>query len=137
MSTTSISPRYGSLSARYMASFFCCNVSVRSARMMFWRMLSVLSSVKSPDGMSMLTTKAGDALIYLTNDAKPPCSGLLSPEPNSPSITIVCSSSCGGSKFCLTSVKFFTFFVLRKSFMFCEHSSDSFPVVLNRKTSTL
>ena len=52
----------------------------------------------------MLTTCAGEALMYFTNEAKPPPNGLFSPEPNSPSTTSVPCSSCGGSNSCVTSV---------------------------------
>ena len=44
-------------------------VTVTSARMMFERTLYSLLSLISPEGMSMLTTLEGDALIYFTNEA--------------------------------------------------------------------
>ena len=47
----------------------------------------------SPEGMSMLTTFDGEALMYFTSEAKPPASGLFSPEPKRPSMTSVLSSS--------------------------------------------
>ena len=48
---------------------------VRSALMIFCRMLWVLSSPISPEGMSMDTTWAGEALMYCTTAANPPLSG--------------------------------------------------------------
>ena len=60
MSSTSTLPRYFCVSAKSIASFFMCSVSVRSARTMLLPWSKVLFSVSSPLGMSMLTTKDGD-----------------------------------------------------------------------------
>ena len=97
MSSTFTCPMSCWFSEKRKDSFFGPSVSVRSARMMLARTLKELSSVISPEGTSMLTTFAGDELMYLTNEAKPPASGLLSPEPKSPSMTTVPSSRRGGS----------------------------------------
>ena len=112
-------------------SFWCWRVSVSSARMMFARTLYVLSSVMSPDGISMLTTFDGEALMYFTSEAKPPASGLFSPEPKRPSTTSVFSSSCGGSNSCVTSMSDFDRFSSSR-FLLAEQSSERWPVMLNR-----
>ena len=58
----------------------------------------------SPDGISMLATLHSDWLMYFTSEAKPPESGLSSPEPKSPSTTSVLAVSAGGSNSSFTSV---------------------------------
>ena len=124
MSSTRTTPRYCWQSAKSIASFFICRVSVTSAQTIAFVGTAALSSVIIPDGMSMLTTRAGDWLMYFTSEAKPPSSGLLSPEPNNPSTISVCSVSLGGSKLFDTSVKR----CIRPSLMsrsrFLAHSSD-------------
>ena len=67
-------------------------------------MFLVLSSPIIPDGMSIDTTLAGEALIYCTTAAKPPLKGMFSPVPKRPSITMSSAESFGGSNCVLTSV---------------------------------
>ena len=103
---------------------------------MFWRMLYVLSSHISPDGMSMLTTRAGDWLMYFTMAANPPASGLLSPLPNSPSTTSVSAPNSGGSKLSVTSVNFFNPFISVSRCLLAAQSSDKWLCTLKRYTLT-
>ena len=132
MSSTRSSPRKCWLSAKSIESFFCPKVSVRSALMIFARMLYVLSSVMRPEGISMLTTWHCDWLMYFTNEAKPPDSGLFSPEPKSPSTTSVSAVRRGGSKSRVTSMKSFTRRPSPKRFLLMLHSSESLLWILNR-----
>ena len=64
----------------------------------------------SPEGTSILSTGADEALIYLTKAAKPPAKGLLSPEPKRPSTTTVPDESKGGSNSWVTSTRSTAFF---------------------------
>ena len=131
MSSTSTSPVNSWFSAKRKLSFSCWKVSVRRARMMLARTLYVLSSLIRPDGRSMLTTWAPDALIYFTSEAKPPASGLFSPEPNSPSTTSVASSRWGGSNSCVTSVIWW-FLRSVSRLRISAQSADRLPVMLKR-----
>ena len=85
----------------------------------------------------MLTTFAGDWLIYFTNDAKPPDKGLFMPQPKSPSITTSFSVSLGGSKFVITSVKSFARLCSNKRCLFCSQSGERLLWILNKYTLTL
>ena len=72
-----------------------------SALTMVDGVLKLLSSQSSPEGMSMLTTSAGDELMSFTSEAKPPLSGFFSPMPKRASMTSVSSSSFGVSNCCV------------------------------------
>ena len=85
----------------------------------------------------MLTTSAFDELMYFTNEAKPPFSGLFSPEPNSPSTTSMPCSSCGGSNSCVTSVnRPLAFFVSNSRRLFSAQSAERRPLMLNKYVFT-
>ena len=104
--------------------------------MILARMLKVFSSPINPDGISMATTVAGDALMYFTTAANPPLSGLFSPEPNKPSITRWSSVRAGGANWVLTSWKVISSMISTSSLLAWQ-SGESSPLVLKRKTSTL
>ena len=136
MSSTRSWPMNAWFSGNRNDSLGCCSVSVVWARTMLARTLYVLSSVIRPDGTSMLTTSAGDALIYFTNEAKPPASGLLSPDPNSPSTTTMSASSFGGSNSSVTSTNCFSCFTSCSRCLLAAQSADRRPLMLNRKALT-
>ena len=80
----------------------------------------------------MATTCAGEALMYLTNEAKPPASGLLRPEPKSPSMMNMSGPNCGGSNSSVTSIKLRMRLVSCSRFLLAVHSGESRPLMLNR-----
>ena len=82
----------------------------------------VIPEAKTPEGTSILTTFAGEELMYLTSEAKPPASGLLSPEPKRPSMTTISSSRQGGSNSRVTSTNDFTFLSTRRALLAAQSS---------------
>ena len=75
-------------------------------------------------------------MIYFTSEAKPPASGLLSPEPNSPSTTRVPASRWGGSNSCFTSMNCCIFLTETSLSLFAAQSADRCPVMLNKNADT-
>ena len=84
-----------------------------------------------PDGMSMLTTRHSDWLMYFTSEAKPPLRGLLSPEPKSPSMTSTDAGSSGGSNSLVTSMKVTPAAPARRSLLALQ-SAERVPDTLKR-----
>ena len=87
MSNNSHSPTISSFSGKRKDNFGSWMLRVTLARTILGRTLYVLSSPMSPEGMSIDTTSALEALMYFTTAAKPPFKGLFNPLPNNPSIT--------------------------------------------------
>ena len=137
MSTTFSSPMNCWFSAKRNDNLGCWMVTVTSARMMFERTLYSLLSLISPEGMSMLTTLEGDALIYFTNEANPPARGLFNPEPNSPSTTSVVFSSIGGSNSWVTIVIECNFLQSASRCLLAAQSGERCPEMLKSHTSTV
>ena len=98
--------------------------------------LNVFSSPISPEGISMATTVAGEALMYFTTAAKPPLNGLFSPDPNSPSITKCSGVRVGGTNCVLISWNV-TSSIIPTNSLFVWQSGERFPLVLKRYTSVL
>ena len=136
MSNNSHSPTNSVFSAKRKASLGSCRLKVTSARIILLFTLNVFSSPISPEGMSMETTMAGEALIYFTTAANPPLNGLLSPEPNNPSITRCSDVSVGGTNWVLISWKV-TSSIISTSSLLVWQSGESSPFVLKRYTSIL
>ena len=132
MSRTFSLPMNCCASAKRKDSLRSWRVNVSVAWMIFARTLYVLSSAIKPDGTSILTIFAGLWLIYFTKEAKPPAKGLLSPEPNKPSITNVSAVNSGGSNFAVISVKSFACLLSSKRWRFVTQSSDRWLVILKR-----